>query len=81
MDVMKEKKPDKVLLGRYHDPENPGSYGGIQRFAKKNAISIKRAKSILENNLGYMLHKPRRRKFPTLPVVVFGIDEQWRKVL
>ena len=28
--------------------------------------------------LGYTLHKPRRRRFHTLPVLVFGIDEQWR---
>ena len=27
--------------------------------------------------MGYTLHKPRRRHFPTLPVMVFGIDEQW----
>ena len=27
--------------------------------------------------LGYTLHKPTRRKFPTLPVKVFTIDEQW----
>ena len=74
---MKEKKTDKVLLEQYHNPENPGSYGGVQRFAKENGISIKRAKRILEKDLGYTLHKSRRRKFPTLPVKVFGIDEQW----
>ena len=27
--------------------------------------------------MGYTLHKPRRRHFPTLPVMVFGIDKQW----
>lgn len=68
---------DKALLEQYHDPESPGSYGGIERFAKENGISLKRAKQILEKDLGYTLHKPRRRNFPTLPVVVFGIDEQW----
>ena len=72
-----EKKTDKLLLEYYHDPENPESYGGIERVAKENGISLKRAKRILEKDLGYTLHKPRRRKFPTLPVVVFGIDEQW----
>ena len=77
MDVLKEKKTDKVLLEQYHNPENPGSYGGVQRFAKENGISTKRAKRILEKDLGYTLHKLRRRKFPTLPVKVFGIDEQW----
>lgn len=44
---MKEKKTDKVLLGRYHNPENPGSNGGVQWFANENGISIKRAKRTL----------------------------------
>ena len=68
---------EKNILEYYHDPENPGSYGGIERFAKENGVSLKRAKRILEKDLGYTFHKPRRRKFQTLPVVVFGIDEQW----
>ena len=46
-------------------------------LAKENGMSIVRARKILQKDLGYTLHKPRRRKFPTLPVVVFGIDEQW----
>ena len=68
---------EKALLEQYHDPESPGSCGGIERFAKENCISLKRAKQILEKDLGYTLHKPRRRNFLTLPVVGFGIDEQW----
>lgn len=52
-------------------------YGGASRFTKKSqVISLKRAKAILENDLGYTLHKPRRQKFPTLPIKVFTIDEQ-----
>ena len=48
MDLMNgKKKTDKVLLGRYHDPDNPGSYGGIERFSKENNVSLKRAKRIL----------------------------------
>ena len=65
------------LLKQYHDPANPGSYGGVSRFAKSQGISLKKAKSVLEHDLGYTLHKPTRRKFPTLPVKVFTIDEQW----
>ena len=64
-------------MKKYHDPENPGSYGGVTRFAKENGMSIARARKILQKDLGYTLHKPRPRKFPTLPVVVFGIDQQW----
>ena len=50
------KKTDKALLEQYHDPENSGSYGGIQRFSKNNGISIKRAKRILEKKI--RLHAP-----------------------
>ena len=27
--------------------------------------------------MGYIFHKPQRQHLPTLPVMVFGIDEQW----
>ena len=32
---------------------------------------------MLERDLAYTLHKPRRRRFPTLPVIVGGLDDQW----
>ena len=31
-------KKDNVLLEQYRDPEKPGRYGGIQRFAKENGL-------------------------------------------
>ena len=65
------------LLKQYHDPTSPGSYGGVSRFVKSQGISLKKAKAVLEHDLGYTLHKPTRRKFPTLPIKVFTIDEQW----
>ena len=68
--------PTKVLA-QYHDPENPASYGGVSRFAKSQGISVNKVKQILKKDLGYTLHKPRRRRFPTLPVKVFNTDEQW----
>ena len=77
---MKRKKKllsTSTLLSRYRDPLKPGSLGGLTRFTKANKISVKRAREVLERDLGYTLHKPRRRRFPTSPVVVFGIDEQW----
>ena len=66
----------KTLLSRYRDPLKPGSLGGVTRFAKANNITIQRARDVLQRDLGYTLHRPRRRRFPTLPVVVYGIDEQ-----
>ena len=65
------------MSAQYHDPENPASYGGVSRFAKSQGISVKKAKQIPEKDLGYTLHKPQRRHFPTLPVKVFNVDEQW----
>ena len=74
-----KKKPlsTGTLLGRYRDPSRPGSLGGLTRFAQANKISVRHAREVLQQDLGYTLHKPRRRRFPTVPVVVFGIDEQW----
>lgn len=65
------------LAETYRDPAQPGSLGGIERFAKAQKVPVKRVQAILRKELGYTLHKPRRRRYPTLPVLVFGIDEQW----
>ena len=64
-------------LTRYHDPRAPGSLGGVQWFAKAHHIPLKKAQRVLERELAYTLHKPRRRRFPTLPVIVGGLDDQW----
>ena len=76
---MKRKKPlsTGALLVRYRDPFKPGSLRGLTRFAKVNNISVKRTQEVLDWDLGHTLHKPRWRRFPTLPVLVFGIDKQW----
>ena len=31
----------------------------------------------MERDLAYTLHKPRRQRFPTVPVIVGGLDDQW----
>lgn len=38
---------------------------------------IPKPKKLLEGVLSYTLHKPRRREFPTIPVMAFFIDQQW----
>jgi len=75
----KRKKLDlsKQRLARYHDPRAPGSLGGVQRFARAHHIPLKKAQRVLERDLAYTLHKPRRRRFPTVPVIVGGLDDQW----
>jgi len=64
-------------LARYHDPRAPGSLGGVSRFAQAHQIPLKKAQRVLERDWAYTLHKPRRRRFPTLPVIVGGLDDQW----
>ena len=71
------KKKEKNLLSSYHDPSEQGSLGGIQRFAKAQRVPVQKAREVLERDLGYTLHKPRRKRFPTTPVLVFNIDQQW----
>ena len=66
-----------TLLVWYRDPLKPGSLGGLTRFAQANGITIRWAREVLKRDLGYTLHKPRRRRFPMLAVMVFGMDEQW----
>ena len=81
MEITKRKKKRPlstgVLFARYRDSLKPGSLGGLSPFAKANN-SVKCAREVLEGDLGYTLPKPGRRRFHTLPVLVFGIDEQWR---
>ena len=54
-----------------------GSLGGAKRFANEHRLPVSGVKEALEGSLAYTLHKPRRKNFPTAPVMVYGIDEQW----
>ena len=64
-------------LSKYHDVHTQASLGGVNRFAKALKLPLKKAQRILEQDLAYTLNKPRRRRFPTLPVIVGGLDDQW----
>ena len=77
--TMKSKKKHTyaTLLMTYRDLSAPGSLGGVARFARAQKLPIGKLRKTLERDLGYTLHKLRRRHFATLPVMVFGIDEQW----
>ena len=75
----RRKKVDRYanLLSLYEDPSVAGSLGGVVRFAKAQKLPVTKVRERLEGDLGYALHKPTRRRFPTLPVLVLGMDEQW----
>ena len=61
----------------YADPSQPGYLGGIAKFAKAHKIPTAQAKEQLQQVPSYTLQKPRRRCFPTLPTLVFSINEQF----
>ena len=65
------------LSALYVDPSELGSLGGVAKFAKVHQIPLSQVKKELEQVLSYTLHKPRRRRFNTLPTKVFNIDEQF----
>ena len=61
----------------YESPDKRGSLGGVQQLAQQTGLPLACAKKILQGLLSYTLHKPRRKRFPIVPVVVFARDEQW----
>ena len=73
---MKKSKTAKLITS-YHDPRQPGRMGGITSFARTLKRPVKKVREVLEKHSDYTLHKSRRRRFPTLPMLVFNIDEQW----
>ena len=64
------------LIASYVDPSKPGSLRDVRTFANAQGISPIEAQRQLEQTLSYTLHKPRRRRFLTLPTMVYGINEQ-----
>ena len=70
-------KKKETLQALYRDPSNPGSLGGVRRFARANRLSLKAVRNALEQDVAYTLHKPVRRRFPTSRVQVMGMDHQW----
>ena len=66
------------MLAEYEDPGQEGALGGVQAFTRAHKLSVNEARKILESSLAYTLHKPRRRRFATVPTLVFGPHEQWQ---
>ena len=67
MKNQKKQPSTATLLARYRDPLKPGSLGGLTRFAKANRITVQRAREVLEQDLGYMLHKTQTARVSYSP--------------
>ena len=55
----------------------PGQFRRRATVCTSPPLPLKQAQRVLERDLAYTLHKPRRRRFPTVPVIVGGLDDQW----
>ena len=69
---------DADLISKYQDPRESGALGGVRPFARAHGLKDDKARELLAGVLSYTLHKPRRKRFATLPTLTFGIDEQWQ---
>ena len=68
----------KDLVQTYWQPSQPGSLGGVTRFAKAQRRPVQRVRQALERDVAYTLHKPVRRTFPTPPSSSWeGIINGW----
>lgn len=72
--TQEKKKVDRYakLLTFYEDPGAAGSLGRVTRFVKARGLPMAKVRERLEADLGYTFHKSTRRRFPNLPVLIFG---------
>ena len=74
----------KALKQIYHDPKDPGSLGGVDRFLRRaKQLHVPNAtrqtiQKYLKSEQAYTLHKPARRRFSRNHTYVAGIDAQWQ---
>ena len=59
----------------YYEASNPGSYGGIRALARYGGMPVKQAKTWLETQDTYTLHKQPTKKFPRRKTFAKGIDD------
>jgi len=68
----------------YYDPQDPGSYGGVEKLYKSGkqarikGLTRAKVKRFLSDQQAYSLHKPIRKNFKRNPTYVKGIDAQWQ---
>ena len=81
--AQKRKQIFKKLNAIYHNPQDPGSLGGIARLARRaSQLSITKDRQIireyLETQRAYSYHKPAQKRYSRNRTIVSGIDAQWQ---
>ena len=87
--VTKKKKKKKninqhqsrLLEKLYYEFDRPSALGGVQklyRAARQYGLTRSQVLQWLQQQPGYTLHKPARKRFRRNRVFVNGLDEQWQ---
>ena len=66
-----------LIIQKYTDPINPGSFSGLSGF-KRNNKNLGKVFKVLRKLPQYTLHKSIRYTFPRNQTIVNGIDYQWQ---
>ena len=59
----------------YYEASKPGSFGGVRSLARYGGMPVKNAKTWLETQDTYTLHKPLTKRFPRRKTFAKGIDD------
>ena len=74
----------EVLSQIYHDPNDPGSQGSVERLLWRArqlhvpGVTRKTVQEYLRSEQPYTLHNPSRRRFTRNHTYVAGSDAQWQ---
>ena len=73
----KQKRPTVAAgVSAYTNIQTPGSLRGMEQYARVQGLMWIEALDELRGKLAYTLHRPVHNHFPTLPILVFHVDEQ-----
>ena len=74
----------KTLSKIHHNPKNPSSLGGVERFLRRarqlhvSGATRQTVQEYLRSEQAYTLHRPARRRFTRNHTYVAGMDAQWQ---
>nr|DAC81409.1 TPA_asm: integrase [Rhodactis coral adintovirus] len=77
----KKKTLNRLLETLYYESQRPSSLGGVDnlyRAARQYGITRSQVLTWLQQQPGYTLHRPARRRFRRNKVFVNGLDDQWQ---